>query len=403
VRCLLVSVLALSWQAAFAAPRLAPVPAEDWSAAQRALAAQFATGPAAMPNAVATYLHHPSLAEHTLPFERYISSESRLEPRQRELLALRTAWLARSEYVWAHRAAVARTAGFTVADLERVAAGPAAPSWSPLEAALLQAADELHTDSFVAAATWRTLAFESAFDFAQLMDIVFTVGEFTMIAGVVNSLGVEIEEGFDDRLPRSGVRSVAARTGIRLAAPRIATIEPEHWTPEIRALLDPTGSGRRVANVYRTYAHNVPLDRLRRGVSEHIRDATTLTDRQREILLLRIGVLCLSEYEWSAHERIGRQVGLTDADLERIVAGPEGAPASLETALLRATDELHRDDIVTQATWDALAAEFDSRQLLDVLIAIGGYRMLSMAMNSFGVQLDPNAVRFPPSLRSAAE
>ena len=64
-------------------------------------------------------------------------------------------------------------------------------------------------------------------------------------------------------------------------------------------------------------------------------------------------------------------------------------------ALLRASDELYRDDMISDATWSALAARLDTRQLLDVLTTSGGYRMVSMALNTLGVQLEPGAVRFP--------
>ena len=118
---------------------------------------------------------------------------------------------------------------------------------------------------------------------------------------------------------------------------------------------------------------------------------------------MRIGVLCRSEYEWAAHSRLGRRAGMmTDADVARIIAGPDaGGGDPLETALLRATDELYRDVRVSDDTWAALAKGLDTKQLLDVLIAVGGYRSASMAINSAGVQLDANMAdfRFPPSLR----
>jgi alkylhydroperoxidase family enzyme len=117
-------------------------------------------------------------------------------------------------------------------------------------------------------------------------------------------------------------------------------------------------------------------------------------------LLLRIGILCRAEYEWAAHYRIGLRAGLTEADIDGIVAGPNrGAGDPVENLLMKATDELHRDTVVSAQTWAALEKSFDERQLLDILLAIGGYRMFSMAMNSYGVQLDPNGNRFPEQLR----
>ena len=385
-----------------AGPRVAPVPENQRTDEQRSIAAKFVSSE--MPNAVATYLNHPALADHVLPYEHYASSNSTLSPRQRALIGLRTAWLTRSSYLWAHRAAESRRAGFTNEELRRVAQGPDAQGWDPFEALVLRAADELHVDSFVSDATWSALS--ARFDTNQLVDLIDGVGVFTMHAGAINSLGVEIESDVPDRLP-SGIRYVVAatRTNLRLVGKRarIPPLEPGDWTPEQRQRFDPNGTGQRAANVFVTFVRNPPADRLRGPINQHILNATTLSVRQRETLLMRIGVLCRSEYEWAAHSRLGRRAGMTDADVARIIAGPDsgGAGDPLETALLRATDELYRDDRVSDDTWAALSKGLDTRQLLDVLVAVGGYRSTSMAINSAGVQLDPNMAdsRFPPSLR----
>jgi 4-carboxymuconolactone decarboxylase len=137
------------------------------------------------------------------------------------------------------------------------------------------------------------------------------------------------------------------------------------------------------------------MDQPRTLVSEHIRQTSTLPPRTRELLIMRIGLLCRSEYEWAAHAPAGRRTGMTEADVQRIVAGSGTGGDPLEAALLRAVDELYGDDVVSDRTWSVLAASLDSKQMLDVLITIGGYRMVSMALNSFGVQLEPGAVRFP--------
>jgi alkylhydroperoxidase family enzyme len=395
------SLLALCLShAALAEPRIPPLAMDQLSAEQREM---LERSPEGMTNAVATYLNHPVLARNVLPFQRYITSESSLPARDRALLILRTAWLCRSSYVWAHHAQSGRNAGLSDDELSRIAMGPDAQGWNEREAALLLAADELHVDTFVSDATWARLA--QRYTNEQLVDIVFTAAEFTMVSGFVNSLQVDIEPGLADRLPYGIPYTSPARwTNERLIdrQPRLAPIPREQWTADMRRLLDPGDTGRGVANVYGTYIHSFRMDVLRRRVAEHIRDETTLSDRHRETLLLRIGVLGRSEYEWAAHSRIGRSIGMTDDDLARIVAGPDHANHdATERALLRATDELYRDDFVSDETWSVLAAAFDRRQLLDILTAVGGYRMLSMAINSFGVQLDANMAdaRFPPQLR----
>jgi len=384
-----------------AGPRVPPVPEHQRTAEQQSLEAQFASS--GMPNAVATYLNHASLAEHILPYERYASSDSTLPPRHRALLALRTAWLTRSNYLWAHKAAAGRRDGITSDELRRIAQGPDAAGWEAFEATLLRATDELHVDSFISDATWQALS--ARYNTNQLIDVIDGVGAFTMHAGALNSLGVEIEADVPDRLP-TGIpyRIAATRTNIRLTGkdPRIPPLDPKEWTPEQRKRFDPNGTGQRAANVFVTFVRNPPGDRLRGGVTGHILNSTTLAVRQRESLLMRIGVLCRSEYEWAAHSRLGRRAGMTDADVDRIVAGPDSASGDpIEVAMLRATDELYRDDVISESTWATLARTLNTKQLLDLLVAVGGYRGVSMAINSAGVQLDANMTdfRFPPSLR----
>ena len=385
---------------ALAAPRVEPVPDASRDAQQQAIAARFASS--GMTNAVATYLAHPALAEAVLPYAQYVSNDSTLPARHRALLLLRTAWLTRSGYLWAHQARRALRNGLTRAELERIAHGPTAEGWSTFDAALLRAADELHVDSFLSDATWAAMKRE--YDTNQLIDLVYGVGDLTMHAGVLNTLGVAIEDDVQERLPSGIPYLVAAEwTNQRLQGkePRIAPLQPHEWTPEVRARLDPRGTGRS-ANVFATFARNPPVDALRNAVPGHIRGGSTLSPRHRELLLMRIGVLCRSEYEWAAHMRAGIGTGMTGADVERIVRGPD-APGgdALETALLRATDELYRDDRIADETWAELAARLDTRQLLDVLIAVGGYRAASMAINTAGVQLDENVAdfRFPAFLR----
>jgi len=113
-------------------------------------------------------------------------------------------------------------------------------------------------------------------------------------------------------------------------------------------------------------------------------------------------VLCRSEYEYAAHQRVGRQAGLNDADIARILTVPANSAGDpLDTALLRAADELFEKDVVSADTWAVLAKTFDTKQLFDVLITVGGYRSNSMLINTGGVQLDANMAdfRLPPSMR----
>lgn len=385
---LLFAVIALAPPFADGAPRIAPLVAAQSDEAQRAISARFAA--LGMRNAIATYARYPALANAMLPYTEFLLTKSTLPPRHRELLWLRTAWLARSDYVWAQRAPMARSAGVTDAELTRIARGPDAPGWEPFEAALLRSVDELRVDSFVSDATWTAL--DARYDANQLVDLVYGVGEIAMHATFASTLRFEIEPELKDRLPAGIAYAPAARqvdARLQGKAPRLGPVSPP-------------GQGLLASNVFRTFATNPPADELRNAVGSHIRGSNSLLPRHRQQVVMRIGVLTRSEYEWAAQSRGGRNAGMTDADIARVIAGP-AAPGltALEAALLQAADELYRDDAVADATWDVLAKELTEQQLFDVLFSFGGYRSASWAINSAGVQLDANMAefRFPPELR----
>jgi alkylhydroperoxidase family enzyme len=392
LRSLLVCSIAVVAATVLAAePRLRPVSTNTYSEEQRSLVATYG-GAFGSGADFRTLLVHPELVKGVLPFANYILAESTLTPRDRELLILRTAWRTRSDYLWAKHQSRATAAGLTAPELVGIGGGTGFRPDS-IETTLLIAADELHENSFITDATWQRLA--ERYSVYQLMDTAFTVAEMTMLAAVVNSTRVDLEAGWtmSDRasLPRSSNRDLA----VPLARPRIEPVVQAQATPEIRAILDPSGSGRNIAAVYRTFARHPRLYVPRQVLSEYIRTKSTLSPRVREMLILRIGWRCRSAYEWAAHAPAGRRAGLTDDQIRMLArSGYEGWSAA-DTAIVRAADELFADDTISDATWKALDEQFDDRQLLDVLITTGGYRMVSMVLNTFGVPAEPNSEPFP--------
>ena len=383
--CLLATV-ALVPIASRAVPRLAhPEKVDD---ASRAIIDRFAT--LGMRNAVATYAAYPELAKAMLPYSEFLLTRSTLPARHRELLWLRTAWLARSDYIWAQRASAARSAGLTETEIQHIAVGPEAAGWKPFEATLLHAVDELHVDSFVSDATWAKLA--KQYDDNQLIDLLYGVGEITMHADFANTLRIEVEPELADRLPSGITYAPSARQTNARRIGRGARIAP----------LPATGGGLGNTNAFRTFARNPPVDALRNAQGNHIRGSNSLVPINRQLVIMRTAVLNRSEYEWCAHSRGGRQVGMDDAAVARVLTGPtaEGGTGP-ERLLLKAVDDLYRDDLIDDATCDALIREFSQQQLLDTLFTVGAFRSAAYAINSAGIQLDANMsdFRFPPQLR----
>jgi alkylhydroperoxidase family enzyme len=108
-------------------------------------------------------------------------------------------------------------------------------------------------------------------------------------------------------------------------------------------------------------------------------------------LILRVGWLCQSGYEWGQHVLIGQKAGLSDLEIEAIKVGPSDASWGIQDAwLLTAADELRADAFITDETWRALASYYSQQQLMDLVFTVGQYQLVSMALNTFGVQLDPD-------------
>jgi alkylhydroperoxidase family enzyme len=182
---------------------------------------------------------------------------------------------------------------------------------------------------------------------------------------------------------------------MRLTAPRIAPLDEQHWPDEARDILGKAGESERVFNIFRTLARYPKLLKRWLPFANHVLFKSTLPAREREILILRIGWLCQSEYEFAQHVVIGRRAGLTDADIQRIVDGPDVAGWDpFEATLVRAADELRRDAFVAEGTWTALAARYGPEQLMDTVFTVGQYNLVSMTLNSLGVQLDPGLEGF---------
>jgi 4-carboxymuconolactone decarboxylase len=181
-------------------------------------------------------------------------------------------------------------------------------------------------------------------------------------------------------------------------SPRVAPVPREEWDDEVREILQATQMGGRVLNIFQTLARHPKLLKRWLVFGNHVLFKSTLSPRERELLILRTGWNCRAEYEWGQHVVIGKQVGISDAEIERITRGPD-APGwtAVEAALLRAADELHRDSRISDATWAALSEHYNTQQLIDAVFTVGQYTLVSMALNSLGVQLDEGIPGFPRS------
>ncbi len=176
---------------------------------------------------------------------------------------------------------------------------------------------------------------------------------------------------------------------MRLSTPRIPALTPEQWNEEAAEMMQPFVDSNRDYNVFRTMANHPGLAKRWMVFANHILGKSTLPERERELVILRIGHLCQADYEWNKHADIGRYLGMTEADIESSKTGPGTAGLSeLDRLLLAATDELHGDAFISDEVWQGLQTHLSKEQLMDLVFTVGQYNMVSMALNSFGVQFD---------------
>jgi alkylhydroperoxidase family enzyme len=142
-------------------------------------------------NIFTTLGRHRGLFRRWLVFAGGLMPGGKLPRSETELLILRTAHNAGSDYEWGHHERIGQAAGLSAEEVQRVREGPEAEGWSERQRLLLRAADELHADGRIGDETWAGLA--GTYDDRLLIEICMLVGHYEMVAMTLNSLGVQPE------------------------------------------------------------------------------------------------------------------------------------------------------------------------------------------------------------------
>lgn len=184
---------------------------------------------------------------------------------------------------------------------------------------------------------------------------------------------------------------------LRLTEPRIAPLTESQWNEEqIESLTPLKREDGSVLNIIATIGRHPKLLDSFITFGLYVLQEQTLPDRDREILILRIGWLCQAKYEFGRHTIEGKRVGLTDEEILRITKGADEPEwSTFDAALVRVVDELYNDAIILDATWNVLSKRYNEKQLMDMIFTVGEYNMVSWALNSLGVQLEKDVPGFP--------
>ena len=181
-------------------PRIEPVDLDRLDADQRAALEPFLAseggkvGGGKILNIFRTLAHAPKALTAFLGWGNYIlSKRNALSPRDRELVILRTGYNCRSGYEWTQHKRIGLDCGLTDDEIAQIKTGPDAEGWNDLDRAMLRATDDLTGNHFVTDASWNALA---PLGDKGRMDLVMTVGQYTQVSMILNSFGIQVEDGW---------------------------------------------------------------------------------------------------------------------------------------------------------------------------------------------------------------
>jgi alkylhydroperoxidase family enzyme len=376
-----------------AEPRIAPLSMSEWDPELRARF-ERPGGLGQVFNVMKTLANHTGLFKRWVVFANHFLFKSSLTPRDRELLILRTGWLAGCEYEWGqHLKIAAADAYFGAREFDALAEGATDSLWTPVEAALIRAADGLYVDAFVDDAAWETLA--AHYDARQLLDIVFIVGNYLKLAMGINAFGVQLDnddQGFRPGLPLNQQKpsETLPAMGVRRAAARLAPLSDAECSAAQLELLNKARGHLSSVNVLDTVIRHPDLLRRWLPFFAHALHKSTLAARDREMLILRVGRLCGAEYEWAQHVPFAERAGLSADEIRGIAFGATDPIWTDESDrnLIRAADQLHRDTMLDDEIWAALSQRYNTQQLMDIVFTVGQYRLVPSALNTLCIQLD---------------
>ena len=143
-------------------------------------------------------------------------------------------------------------------------------------------------------------------------------------------------------------------------------------------------------------ANHLELWKAWSGFQGQIIRGHILLERHKELLILRTAYLVNADFVWNSHTKSAPARGIPTSEIPRIIEGPdaEGWTAQ-EAALLRAADELHHSQFITEATWKALDEGYNDAEMLEVVFMVGMYQTLAMYQKSVGIPLPEGATTVP--------
>lgn len=349
-------------------------------------------------------LHHPPLAKAVSNLLVMLLYKGRLlDERLRELVIMRLGWATAAVYEWTQHWRIARELGMSEAEIVGVRDWQRAGVYGEAEQAVLTAVDETLAAGTLSAETARRCQ-AALGGVPELLELVAAIGNWRLFSQLLRTLRIPLEAGMEP-WPPDGLEPPAPRFGVRGGAaghegidepPRVAPLSPDeaaavavaHGIDEARARRGP----------YRTLLHHPRLAVAADGLLQCLLDKGALAPCIRECIIMRIAWATGSAVEWARHWPYCQRLGIPPETVVGVrhwrVCG-DFEPAA--RAALAATDETLESGTVGDATWAELEAHFPAiPDQLEIVLAIGNWRMYSQLLRSAGVPPEPSDSLWAP-------
>jgi alkylhydroperoxidase family enzyme len=205
--------------------------------------------------------------------------------------------------------------------------------------------------------------------------------------------------------PVAGIPRASPRSADTLTEPRGEARVPRLPVDEAKAAADEAGVPNYMAElaIFQVLLNHPKLACALNDLLATMLWRGKLDPRLRELLIIRIGWLTASDYEWTQHWRVAQGLGVSADDLLGVrdwSAHEAFGPA--ERAVLSATDDVVRDGAVSAESWAACQREFDADPavLVELVTAIGAWRMVASILHSLQVPLEDGVASWPPDGQS---
>ncbi len=171
---------------------------------------------------------------------------------------------------------------------------------------------------------------------------------------------------------------------------RLPYLNPEDLSEEDRPLL------KRMITLHRCLVNSPGAARAFSGLGQYIRFQAKIDPRLRELAILQVGWLAKSSYEWSHHVKIGYDFGVTDADIEGMIADTAGKPSSLDALtllVLKGAREIFAGGMSAE-TFAALQAHLTNEQMVDLTVTAAFYCAVVRALATLAIDVEPEYQKY---------